>query len=48
MLRKPPLDGSILHIAKPMIEGFVMGDPVTWEIALARYLSIGFEIRESR
>ncbi|TYC93050.1 hypothetical protein [Novosphingobium sp. BW1] len=48
MLRKPPPDGAVLHIAKPMIEGFVMGDPVSWEIALNRCIGLSFEIRESR
>lgn len=48
MLRKPPPAGSVLHVAKPMIEGFLMGNPVTWEIALTRRLSFSFEIRESR
>lgn len=48
MLRKPPLAGSVLHVAKPMIEGFIMGDPVSWQIALERNFAISFEIRESR
>lgn len=48
MLRRPPTAGSILHVAKPMIEGFIMGDSLSWEIALNRKLSIAFEIRESR
>ncbi|WP_394658420.1 hypothetical protein [uncultured Novosphingobium sp.] len=48
MLRKPPNAGAVLHVAKPMIEGFLMGDPVSWEIALQRNFAISFEIRESR
>lgn len=48
MLRKPPPDGAVLHIAKPMIEGFIMGDPVSWEIANFCTRGIVFEIRESR
>lgn len=48
MLRKPPTAGSVLHVAKPMIEGFLMGNPVSWEIALTRRLTFSFEIRESR
>ncbi|WP_103730183.1 hypothetical protein [Novosphingobium sp. HII-3] len=48
MLRKPPPAGSVLHVAKPMIEGFIMGNPVSWEIALERNFGLGFEIRESR
>lgn len=48
MLRKPLVVGSILHVAKPMMEGFVMGDAFSWEIALERYFNISFEIRETR
>lgn len=48
MLRIPPPDGAVLHVAKPMIEGFVMGDPISWEIAVERFLSLSFEIHESR
>jgi len=48
MLRKPPVAGSVLHVAKPMMEGFVMGDAFSWEIALERDFNISFEIRETR
>lgn len=48
MLRVQPSDGDALHIAKPMIEGFVMGSPVSWEIALERLFGISFEIQETR
>ena len=48
MIRKPPLVGSILHVAKPMIEGFVRGNEVSWEIALERLIGLSFEIWESR
>ncbi|MGE6693354.1 hypothetical protein ACQKE8_13025 [Sphingobium limneticum] len=48
MIRKPPLAGSILHVAKPMIEGFVRGNEVSWEIALERLIGLSFEIWESR
>lgn len=48
MLRRAPTTGSVLHVAKPMIEGFVMGNPVSWEIALERYIGLSFEVRESR
>ncbi|PNU02522.1 hypothetical protein [Novosphingobium guangzhouense] len=48
MLRKPAPDGAVLHVAKPMIEGFIMGNPVSWELALERNTTVSFEIRESR
>ena len=47
-LRKPPTVGSILHVAKPMIEGFVRGDPLSWELALRRTVELSFEIHETR
>lgn len=48
MLRKPPPDGAVLHVAKPMMEGFLMGNPVSWELALERNTTVSFEISESR
>lgn len=48
MLRKPPVAGSVLHVATPMMEGFVMGDEFSWQIAVERFFSISFEIRETR
>lgn len=48
MLRRPPTADSVLHVAKPMIEGFIMGNPVSWEIAVDRNFGISFEIRETR
>ena len=48
MIRKPPPAGSVLHVARPMIEGFIMGDPVSWEIAIERNFGLSFEISESR
>lgn len=47
-LRKPPLVGSILHVSEPMIEGFVRGDPLAWELALRRTVELSFEIHETR
>lgn len=47
-LRKPPIAGSVLHVAKPMIEGFVRGDPLSWELALRRTVELSFELHETR
>ncbi|AHE57434.1 hypothetical protein [Sphingomonas sanxanigenens] len=48
MLRKQPADGDKVHVARPMIEGFVMGSELAWNIALDRNISIEFEIHERR
>lgn len=48
MLRAEPADGNALHISKPMIEGFIMGDQISWDIALERMIGLSFEIHEAR
>ncbi|WP_232307437.1 hypothetical protein [Sphingobium chungbukense] len=48
MLRAAPANGDTLHISKPMIEGFIMGDQLSWEIALERMIGLSFEIHEAR
>ncbi|MEV4934610.1 hypothetical protein [Sphingobium sp. LSP13-1-1.1] len=48
MLRAEPGDGDALHFAKPMIEGFIRGDQLSWELALDRTVGLSFELHESR
>lgn len=48
MLRAEPGDGDPVHISKPMIEGFIMGDQVSWDISLERLIGLSFEIHEAR
>ncbi|MBZ9649994.1 hypothetical protein K9B33_20885 [Sphingobium sp. 3R8] len=47
MLRVEPTDGAALAIAEPMIEGWVMGEAVSWRIAVERTIGISFEIHEA-
>jgi len=47
MLRAEPADGDPLHISKPMIEGFIMGDQLSWSISVERLIGISFEIHEA-
>lgn len=47
-LRKPPGADAVLHVTEPMIEGFVRGDQVAWELALRRTVELSFEIHETR
>ena len=46
-LRKSPSDNDVIHLQKPMIEGFVIGDEVGWSISLAHHIGISFEIEEA-
>lgn len=48
MLRVSPTDGAALHFAKPMIEGFIMGDEFSWQLSLDRLVGISFDIVERR
>jgi len=48
MLRIQPANGAALKITQPMIEGYVMGDQLSWEIALDRTIGLSFEIAERR
>ena len=47
MLRAPFADGAKVHLAKPMIEGTLVGDEMAWEVSLAHHALLSFEIRES-
>lgn len=46
MLRYEFADGATVHVAKPMIEGFVHGDEWRWSLSVAHLVSVEFEIRE--
>lgn len=48
MLRRPHLDNDVCHFGKPMIEGFIMGDELAWNLALERVVSLSFDIAESQ
>lgn len=48
MLRAEPANGDAIVLAQPMIEGWVIGDRVAWELAVDRNVGLGFEIQEAR
>lgn len=48
MLRAVPADGNPLNFRAPVIEGFVMGDQVSWELSVERFVGLSFEIVEAR
>lgn len=48
MLRASPADGDPLNFSQPIIEGYVMGDTTSWELAVERVVGISFDIVEAR
>ena len=46
MLRRAPPENSKCHFGKPMIEGYIMGDSFQWEMALANFVGLSFDIAE--
>lgn len=48
MLRRPHLDNDEVHVGKPMIEGFIAGDELSWNIGVERLVSLSFDITESQ
>jgi hypothetical protein len=47
MLRIEPDDNDEVHLARPMIEGFIMGEEWRWEMSLEHNMGIEFEIQEA-
>jgi hypothetical protein len=48
LLRRPHADNDVCHFAQPMIEGFVMGDEIGWQISVDKLFGIQFDIAESQ
>ncbi|QCB42984.1 hypothetical protein E5673_12785 [Sphingomonas sp. PAMC26645] len=46
MLRAPTIDGGVAEFTRPMIEGFIKGDEIGWEMSLAHDIGLSFEIEE--
>lgn len=47
LLRVPFADGATVNFTQPMIEGFVDGDEIGWEMSLAHHVGIEFMIEEA-
>jgi hypothetical protein len=47
MLRVSPPDNADCHFGQPMIEGFIMGDAFAWDMALANFVGIAFDLVEA-
>lgn len=48
MLRAQPANNDPIILVQPMVEGWVVGDRVSWELAVERTVGISFEIHEAR
>jgi hypothetical protein len=46
MLRYEFADGDTCHFAKPMIEGFIMGEEWRWQMSVERFMYVECEIME--
>ncbi|MGV1682900.1 hypothetical protein [Sphingopyxis sp. NJF-3] len=46
-LRAPFLDGATVHLAKPMVEGFVDGNEWSWTIPVNKLVAIEFTLEEA-
>lgn len=46
MLRVEPVDGDVLEFARPVIQGFVLGEEWRWQMAVERLIAIEFEVEE--
>ncbi len=47
MLRASPPNGAAVNFEDPIIEGFVQGQTIPWEVQLARFHRIGFTLQEN-
>ncbi|MEI9964374.1 MAG: hypothetical protein WDM92_06380 [Caulobacteraceae bacterium] len=47
MLRRSPTDNAALSFAAPVIEGFVTGDQIGWDLDTLRTVGLSFTITEA-
>lgn len=48
MIRDSFPDNTVVHLAKPMVQGFVEGDEWAWSLAVDRVIPIEFALEEAR
>jgi len=46
MLRVSPPLNAVCYFGKPMVEGFIFGESFQWEMALANFVGMSFELAE--
>lgn len=47
MLRVAHLNADAIHVAQPMIEGYIMGDELSWSMSIDHHIGLGFDIVEA-
>lgn len=47
ILRWPYLNNAVVHLAKPMVEGWVDGDEWSWRLSVDRVIPIEFSVEEA-
>lgn len=47
ILRWPFADGAVVHLARPMVQGFVDGDEWSWRMSVDRVIPIEFTVEEA-
>ena len=48
MLRRPHGDNDLCHFGKPMIEGFIDGNELSWNLSLGNFVGLQFGLSESQ
>lgn len=48
MLRVSPDDGALCEFQKPMIEGFMVGDNLEWQLQTAPFIDVSFSVEEAQ
>lgn len=46
-LRRSPDDNAECHFGKPMVEGFIQGNEMLWQMQLGNFIGLAFEIQEA-
>lgn len=47
LLRRPFADGCKVHLARPMIQGLIEGDELSWQLAVDQNTAISFVLEEA-
>jgi hypothetical protein len=47
MIRVSHLDNDEVHVSKPMIEGYILGNEQRWRLQVGNFVNLSFEIEEA-
>ena len=48
MLREAFIDGAVIELGSPFIEGFIDGDSWSWAVPVNRLIAVAFSVEEYR